>query len=129
MKKRVADIIFDTLADIGVEQVNSFNVWKEWEQMQGADAIAVMGNSSWGAPGLSNECFGRYQLVFANINFRKGEISSEENLLTRRPGTRLSPMCCGRLVSSCARRDYDAGAGSHATSLDRWCTVQRKGND
>ena len=50
------------------EQVNSFNVWKEWEQVQGADAITVMGNSSCVTPGLSMECFGRDQVIFTNVN-------------------------------------------------------------
>ena len=50
------------------EPVNSFNVWKEWEQVQGGDAVTVMGNSSCVTPGLSMECFGRDQVIFTNIN-------------------------------------------------------------
>lgn len=50
------------------EQVNSFNVWKEWELVQGSDAITVMGNSSCVTPGLSMECFGRDQVIFTNVN-------------------------------------------------------------
>ena len=50
------------------EAVNSFNVWRAWEQRQGEDAVTVMGNSSCVTPGLSMECFGRNQVIFTNIN-------------------------------------------------------------
>ena len=47
--------------------------------------------------------------IFAKCAIRKGEVFSEENLTTRRPGTGLSPMCWDNVMNRPARRDYGAG--------------------
>jgi len=60
--------LFEGATGLPEEKVNSFNVWKEWELMQGPDDVTVMGNSSCVTPGLSMECFKKDQVIFTNIN-------------------------------------------------------------
>lgn len=47
--------------------------------------------------------------IVAKCAIRKGEVFSEENLTTRRPGTGLSPMCWDDVMNRPARRDYGVG--------------------
>lgn len=47
--------------------------------------------------------------IVAKCAIRKGEILSDENLTTRRPGTGVSPMRWDEVVNRPARRDYGAG--------------------
>ena len=46
--------------------------------------------------------------IVAKCSIRQGEIFSELNLLTKRPGTGISPMDWDRLIGSKASRDFEA---------------------
>ena len=45
--------------------------------------------------------------IVAKHEIKKGEVFSEENLTTKRPGTGLSPMKWGEIIGKTASRDYD----------------------
>ena len=45
--------------------------------------------------------------IVALRNIKKGEIFSEENLTTKRPGTGISPMCWNEIIGSPALRDFE----------------------
>ena len=47
--------------------------------------------------------------IVAKCAIRKGEMLSDDNLTTRRPGTGISPMRWDEVVNRPARRDYGAG--------------------
>lgn len=46
--------------------------------------------------------------IVAKCNIMKGEILSEENLTTKRPGNGISPMCWNEVIGSVATQDYES---------------------
>lgn len=47
--------------------------------------------------------------IFAAINIKKGEIFSESNLTTKRPGTGLSPMLWNKIIGNIAKHNFNKG--------------------
>ena len=44
--------------------------------------------------------------IVADLDIRKGEIFTEENLTVKRPGTGVSPMCYWEVLGRYADKDY-----------------------
>ena len=44
--------------------------------------------------------------IVASKSIKKGELFSEKNLTTKRPGTGISPMRWDEIIGSLAQRDY-----------------------
>ena len=45
--------------------------------------------------------------IVAKCNIEKGQIFTEENLTTKRPGTGISPMRWNEIIGTVARRSYN----------------------
>lgn len=54
---------------------------------------------------ISNMAVVRKSIV-AKCDIKAGELLTEENLVTKRPGTGISPMCWNEFIGTAAKRDY-----------------------
>jgi N,N'-diacetyllegionaminate synthase len=55
---------------------------------------------------IKNRAVARKSIV-AKRNIKAGEIFSDENLITKRPGTGISPMCWPQIIGKKAIRDFE----------------------